>query len=137
MRRIEQLGICITFLFFGSFWVKAQKSQVEGAYMSCEMACQAIQIRHDGTFQRLLDGDLYNDERTDGNWKSLGPNRIKAWSKKPSEPKIREISENRSDFKFVVLDYAGAVEPGVAISMTVDGKQLACVTMDDGSVDCR
>lgn len=64
----------------GFFSVAAQKNRIVGTYLSCEMACQAIQIRADGTFQHLFDGDLYNNERTGGTWKLIGHNRIKAWS---------------------------------------------------------
>jgi hypothetical protein len=132
MTRIPLFAIFVALLHLGSVLVAGQNRRIVGAFMSCEMACQAIQIRADGTFQRLLDGDLYNDQRTEGHWKALSSNRIKAWSKKPSDPKIFEKTDNRDDFEFQVLDPAGALVPGAIISSTAGSKTISCVTTDDG-----
>ena len=110
----------------------AQTTTLIGAYQSCEMACQTIQIRSDHTFERVLDGDLFNDERTLGRWVYLGNNRIKAIGPKPSgAPKVTETSGSGKTFRVVVTDFAGAVLSGAKVAGIADGKSFHCITTDN------
>ena len=119
----------------GFFSVAAQKNRIVGTYLSCEMACQAIQIRADGTFQHLFDGDLYNNERTGGTWKLIGHNRIKAWSPEPLPPVITEKAGSGENVIFAVMDSQGATVPGATITLATKDGSISCSTDDTGS--CR
>lgn len=118
---------------FGTIAAHGQSKVLVGAYQSCEIACQTIQIRSDHTFERVLDGDLFNDERTVGKWISLGGNRIRAIGPKPSgQPKVEETTTARNNFQVTVTDYVGAVLPQVELVGIADGKTFRCLTNDDG-----
>lgn len=128
--------IILIVALFGSAGTHGQSKGFLGAYQSCEMACQTIQIRSDHTFERVLDGDLFNDERTVGKWVSLGGNRVKAIEPKPSgPPRVEETPTDRNTFQVFVTDFVGAVLPGVEIVGIADGKTFRCLTNDDGSCD--
>lgn len=104
--------------------------------MQCDFACQAIQIRPDHTFQRLLDGDLFNGERTDGKWESLGHNRIKAVSPRPDgTPKVIETTGEGNEFEVTVADRYGLIISNAQIRGISQGTPFNCSTGDQGS--CR
>jgi hypothetical protein len=131
MRR--SLLLLVALPVFGNISAHGQSKVLAGAYQSCEMACQTIQIRPDHTFERVLDGDLFNDERTVGKWISLGGNRIRAIGPKPSgPPKVKETPAVRNNFQVVVTDFVGAVLPQVELVGIADGKTFRCLTNDDG-----
>lgn len=121
---------------FGTIAGHGQSKPLAGAYQSCEMACQTIQIRSDHSFERVLDGDLFNDEHTVGKWISLGGNRIRAIGPKPTgQPKVEETTTARNNFQVTVTDYVGAVLPQVELAGIVDGKTFRCLTNEDGSCE--
>lgn len=129
----ERLLIFAVFTFLGLVSGNAQTRTIIGAYQSSEMACQTIQIRSDHTFERVLDGDLFNDERTVGKWVYLGRNRIKATGPKPGgPPKVKETSRPGDSYQIVVTDFVGAVLPQVEITGNAEGKPFHCVTNEDG-----
>lgn len=130
---IKRLLIIAVLAFLGFVTGNTQTKAIIGAYQSCEMACQTIQIRSDHTFERVLDGDLFNDERTIGKWVYLGRNRIKATGPKPGgPPKVEENSGSGDSFQVVVTDFVRAVLPQVEIAGKAEGKPFCCVTNDDG-----
>ena len=116
--------------------VLAQPKSVFGAYKQCPFACRFVNINRDFTFEQLLDGDLFNNQRTKGKWRFIGENKIKVESAKPNgEPQVKEISENRNSFIVTVVDWAGAVIPSAEISGNSNGKSFKCLTAKDGSCE--
>ncbi len=116
--------------------VLAQSEAIYGVFKQCPFGCRFIKINRDFTFEQLLDGDLYNNQRTKGTWKLIGKNKIKAEGAKTSgEPQVKETSENRNNFFITVVDPAGAVIPNAKISGEASGKSFKCVTTEDGSCE--
>ena len=121
------------FAGFGIVPATAQTKNPVGAYQACAMACETIQIRGDHTFEQVLDGDLYNNERTLGKWTSLGRNRIKAVGPKPGGPlEVQETPAARDNFQVLVTDFVGATLPRVEITGTADTNAFRCITNEAG-----
>lgn len=120
---------------FGTVIATGQ-SKIVGAYQVCEMACQTIQIRSDHTFERVLDGDLFNNQRTIGKWIALAGNRIRAVGPKPNgPPQVEEEEAPRDNFTKIVIDFAGAVLPQAELHGIANGKPFRCVTNNDGACE--
>jgi len=83
--------------------------QVAGAYQNCLSHCETYNIKADLKFDYLLDGDLYNNERTAGTWEFVGPNKIHLKSpKKKLIRKVEERSKKKSDsIRVTVFDPEG------------------------------
>jgi hypothetical protein len=95
----------------------SQDPDIYGAYQSCSMACERIQIKPDHTFILQLDGDLYNDQRHNGTWILIGPNTIHATIPKDNSPmKVAEGKMPGSEgYRLEVIDVSGMVIKGATI----------------------
>ncbi len=137
--KLKSLKFIALFLFLlaaNTVQVLAQSQSIFGVYKQCPFACRFIKINRDFTFEQLLDGDLFNNERTKGTWRFVGENKIKAESPRLSgEPQVKETSENRNNFLVIVVDSAGAVLPSAEVSGESNGKSFKCVTTEDGSCE--
>ncbi|MCY7346384.1 MAG: hypothetical protein LH614_09225 [Pyrinomonadaceae bacterium] len=136
LKLIKFVALWLFLLAANTFQVLAQSQNIFGVFKQCPFACRFIKINRDFTFEQLLDGDLFNHERTKGTWKFVGDNKIKAQSPRPSgEPQVKETSENRNNFLVIVADSAGAVVPSAEVSGESNGKSFKCVTTEDGSCE--
>ena len=114
----------------------AQSEAVFGVYKYCAFACRFLKINPDFTFEQLLDGDLFNNQRTEGKWQFAGANKIKAETARPSgEPKVKESTENRNSFLVIVVDSSSAVVSNAEISGEAKGEKFRCVTSQDGGCE--
>jgi adenylate kinase family enzyme len=96
------LLILITGIFV--FPQKKDKSPI-GVYESCVLfVCEAIKLNSDQTFNYLIDGDLFNNERNRGTWKFLTDDLIKFDNPKPpSIEKAVEKIENNDEILTIVV----------------------------------
>lgn len=110
-------------------------SKITGAYQFCPFHCEVYKINSDGTFDYLIDGDLYNDQRTEGKWTWVGEDRIHLKSR--DNRIINRIEEKAGDIKddilVRVLDTMGAIFPGIEIGITDDGIERTFITDENGS----
>ena len=136
LKLIKFVVLWLVLLAANTFQVLAQSQSIFGVFKQCPFACRFIKINRDFTFEQLLDGDLFNNERTKGTWKFVGDNKIKAQSPRPSgEPQVKETSENRNNFLVIVVDSSSAVISNAEVSGESKGKSFKCVTTEDGSCE--
>jgi hypothetical protein len=136
VKPIKLIGLLLILFAANAPQVLAQSEAIYGVFKQCPFACRFIKINRDFTFEQLLDGDLFNNQRTKGTWKLIGKNKIKVEGAKTSgEPQVRETSENRNNFFITVVDPAGAVIPSAEISGEASGKSFKCVTTENGSCE--
>src|ERR1035437_5630177 len=114
--------------------VAGQSPKILGVYGQCPFACRYIQINSDHTFEELLNGDMFNNERKKGTWKYIERNKIKAESVKPNGAlKVTESIENDDRYLVTVVDFVGAMLPNAEISGIAGGKVFKCSTDKNGS----
>lgn len=108
------------------------QAQVAGAYQRCPFHCESYQINKDWTFNYIIDGDLFNNQRTSGTWGFVGKDKIRLKAKTPKF--IRAVSEEVShpSDRIVISarDAAGAVIRGLVIQ--TEHKSDTCTTNEDG-----
>ena len=135
-RLLKLAALLIILLVANGTQVLSQSKNIYGAYLRCEFVCTAIKINPDFTFEHLLDGDLFNGKRTNGTWKFIGKNKIKAESPKPSgAARVKEAVADRSNFLIIVTDFTSAVVPTVEISGVANGQNFKCLTDEDGACE--
>ncbi len=116
--------------------VFAQSASISGVYGQCDFVCRYIKINPDRTFEELLDGDLYNNQRKKGVWTLDNKTRIRARSHKPSSSlQVTESVEVNENFVVTVVDMAGAIVPGARVSGNANGRKFECVTSDHGTCE--
>lgn len=112
-------------------------SKFDGAYQWCPFPCETYKINADFTFDYLLDGDLFNNERAKGTWRFVGENKIHLQT--PKRKLLGKVSEEVGDSKnkiFVqVTDETGALFAGITIKVIVNGKEYQFVTNEDGTCE--
>jgi hypothetical protein len=130
---LKLVALLIILLVANGSQVFSQSKNIYGAYLRCEFVCTAIKINPDFTFEHLLDGDLFNGKRTNGTWRFIGRNKIKAESPKPSgTPPVKEKITNRSNFLITVTDFTSAVVPTAEVSGVANGQNFKCLTDENG-----
>lgn len=107
---------------------------IAGAYQFCPFHCETIKLNEDFTFDYLLDGDLFNNQRTKGIWKFISENKIHL--KSPEGKLNLKVNEHkisgRDKISVQVLDQNGAVFSGLTIKFKFLGKERKCVTDETG-----
>jgi hypothetical protein len=93
-------------------------SKMVGTYAECAMACTAIRINPDLTFDHYLSGDLWPTIRLKGKLKLLGDSTVIANSdEQPTGvPKVtEEVAEDNNSLQVRAMDAAGGLMPGIRI----------------------
>jgi hypothetical protein len=133
---LKLLALFLVLLAVNGLQALAQSKSVFGVYKHCAFTCRFLKINPDFTFEQLLDGDLFNNQRTEGKWQFIGANKIKAETSRPSgEPNVKETTENRNNFLIIVVDSSGAVVSNAEISVETSGEKFRCITSQDGSCE--
>lgn len=103
--------LLVIFCFAGFAFSQTKPSKIVGVYQWCPFPCQTIKLNADFTFDYLLDGDLFNNERAKGIWKFVGKNKIYLKTfEKPLDIKVEEKGENEAKIiNIQFLDQMGAV----------------------------
>ena len=131
------LLLAVSLIFVSSFFAQYDSRKLAGTYQYCPFPCETIKLNEDFTFDYLLDGDLFNNERTKGTWKFLSENTI--YLKSPERKSVYKVTENQkfnSDKITVqVIDQTTAIVPGIVIKIKYLGSERQYVTDDDGTCE--
>jgi hypothetical protein len=133
-RKLRSTAFLLVLLLSSGVRVIAQSKSFYGAYQGCSFACTTIQINPDFTFVYRLSGDLFNDERTNGTWRFVGQNRIRAVSTiVNTEPQVTETEAKRTgSFLITLLDAFGGPISGAKVSGVVNGVAFERKTNSEG-----
>lgn len=129
--------VLIFFLFVSQLFSQNIPQKIAGAYQWCPFPCETIKLNQDFTFDYLLDGDLFNNERTKGTWKFVGENKIylKSPERKLVYKIIEEQNENADKILIQVIDFNGAVFPGIPIKIKSQEREKQFVTNENGTCE--
>ena len=131
--------LCFFVLLVSTVIAASAQKPVEKAriFQWCPFHCETIRINTDFTFDYLLDGDLYNMERTSGKWEFLDDGRIKVESNKQKllQRFVESKEANIKGVRVVAMDVAGALFAVIkVVAVTAEGTE-ECVTDQDGACD--
>ena len=130
-------ALFLILIFTCSIYSQINSSEIAGAYQWCPFPCETYKINTDFTFDYLLDGDLFNNERAKGTWQLIGENKIhlKTPERKIVHKVTEESGEKTDSIVIQVKDTAGALFPGITIKTTNKGKEYQLITDETGLVD--
>jgi hypothetical protein len=114
---------------------ESEISKMVGTYAECFMACKAIRINPDLTFDHYLSGDLWPTIRLKGTLKLLGNSMVLANSyQQPSKnPTVKETTDGHGgDFQIRVIDAVSATYPGIHIVGKSKGTDFDVETDNNG-----
>lgn len=135
--------VTILFLFIllavCQFSVYSQKpaEKIAGVYQFCPFHCEAYRLNTDFTFDYLIDGDLYNDERSSGTWEFVGTERIRLKLEPVSKKLIQSVEEKSGDRDSItvdIFDQAGAAYSGAVINLINNDKTFQYITDENGRI---
>jgi hypothetical protein len=113
-----------------------QIKRMAGTYGECVMACSAIRINPDMTFDSYLSGDLWPTIRLKGTLKHIGKSTVLANStRQPTRfPTVVESSEgDETVFTVQVFDAVAATYPGIRIRGKSNGLDFDVETDERGT----
>lgn len=109
-------------------------SKVAGTYQWCPFECETIKINPDFTFDYLIDGDLFSNERTSGVWQFTGENKIHL--KSPPAKLINNVVEkqtaNSDRILIQAVDGAGGIFSGIKIKAIYTTGEKDFITDENG-----
>jgi len=132
--RIIFLLIVLVAISFTNAFSQHDPSKIAGAYQWCPFPCGTFKINSDFTFNYNVNGDLFNNETTEGRWSFVGKDRIHLRSidgnliSKASEESIKP----KNGISVLVTDLAGGIFAGIVIRIFEDGKPRQYITNEDG-----
>jgi hypothetical protein len=131
-------GALLVTLFLYNNSISQQPKDVAGTYQWCPFPCVTVRINTDFTFDYLLDGDLYNKQKSRGTWEFTGEKEIRIRTPERkleiqvSEEKVQSVKEG---IRVQTIDTHEAIWPGITIIADVNGKQHSCETDREGICD--
>lgn len=130
-------SICLIGVLLGSALALGQtrsSSKIFGAYQFCPFPCITIRINRNHTFEYVLDGDLYNNQRTRGRWEFAGKGKIKAKSyAKPLRIQVNEVKlAERAELKIQAISVNGEIISGLKVTAARGSVAFAVTTDDNG-----
>lgn len=131
----KPLFLVFTILLFAlQSFAQNDARKIAGAYQWCPFECETIKLNEDFTFDYLLDGDLFNNERTSGTWKFIEKDKI--YLKSPERKLIYNVVEKQNGVRDKILvqvsDFQGAVIPGFTLRLFFQGQEKQYTTNEDG-----
>ena len=129
------LFLFVILIFSSNIFAEYDSETLAGTYQWCPFHCETIKLNKDFTFDYLLDGDLFNNQRTKGVWKFVGENKI--YLKSPEKKLVYKVTEerkNKNDDKISVqiFDQTSAVIPGIVLKLNYFGSERQYITNEDG-----
>lgn len=125
----------INLFLFTNIFAQNDLKKLVGAYQYCSFPCETIRLNEDFTFDYLLDGDLFNNERTKGIWKFIGKDKI--YLKSPERSLVyRTLEKQTKDFDKILIqatDMQGAALPGIIVKVNFQGQEKQFVTDENGN----
>lgn len=136
MKKILLLFVIL--IFVSNVFAQYDPGKLAGTYQWCPFHCETIKLNKDFTFDYLLDGDLFNNQRTKGIWKFIGENKINL--KSPEKKLIYKVTEERksnNDDKISVqiINQTSAIIPGIVIKINYLGNERQYITDEDGIIE--
>lgn len=133
MNRVLQLTF-LTALLLTTGFAQLQQSSIAGAFQWCPFHCETFKINRDFTFEYLVYGDLFNNERTSGKWTFMSKDKIHLISRPVKlVSKVEEQTADPNDkISIHIQDSVGAVFPGIIVRFSGAGGQAQCTTDADG-----
>ena len=138
---MKRFFLLLSFTLLMNICVLSQNnsSKIAGAYQFCPFPCETYKINADFTFDYLLDGDLFNNERTKGTWQFVGENKIYLKTLNENRKLIykvtEEIDESKVKILVQILDINGAVFPGIPVKLNYKGQDYQFITDVDGECE--
>ena len=124
-------------LFVSNVFTQYDAEKLAGVYQWCPFHCETIKLNNDFTFDYLLDGDLFNNQRTKGTWKFVAENKI--YLKSPEKKLVNKVTEeqkyNSDKISIQVRDETGAIIPGIVIKINYLGSERQYITDNYGIVE--